>query len=209
MTGPREEGRGVFPYLRALLNNKGLTVVEILIVCFILVVLLAGLLFTLITGQNSFAVTQAKLELQSELRMVIDWIARDLRETIPFDVSGANDPSYIPTTGYLRFHLWEWQSGGWVISDDFIEYIYDANQETLTRRHTENGVVTSTHVFSNIIEPPFYTQSQYTGDSVNELNPDTLHSTGRLIIVISGERNVRGTLNIPLRLISEIRIRNG
>lgn len=207
----KEEETGVFRYLRGLsANNKGITIVETLIAAFISIVILGALLLALTTGQFSSSLNSEKLELQAEVRSVLDWITRDMRESVITDL--ADTVAYTPSNSYLRFHLWDWNttSGQIVLRSEFIEYIYNDSSDTLTRNEYDSGGnLSSTHIYRHVIEPPFYTTYLGTGNPGNEFDAGTLLTSRQLTIVVTGQRHIRGSAFITDSLQSEIRIRNG
>lgn len=206
----KEEIR-VFHYLRGLsANNKGITIAETLIVAFISIVILGALLLALTTGQFSSSLNSEKLELQAEVRSVLDWITKDMRESVITDL--ANTVAYTPSNSYLRFHLWDWNTGSGqiVLRSEFIEYIYDDSLDRLTRNFVDGlGNVITSHTFSDIIEPPFYTEYLGTGNPGNQFVAGTLLTSRQLTIVVTGQKHIRGSAFITDSLQSQIRIRNG
>lgn len=200
---------GVLNYLRALLAKRcGFTVIELLIAGMILAVILTGLFMTLNIGQFSYPITSAKLHLQSEVRLAMDWIIKDLRQTISWNIASVENA---PSTIHIKFNLWTWNSSThtWELGTDYIEYDYDSNLEKLTRRYVDTFGNPTTLEFNNIIEAPFYTTYIGTGDPSNTLDADQLRNDRKLIIVISGRKYVRGSLYVPFTLESEVKIRNG
>ncbi|MEW6101532.1 MAG: hypothetical protein AB1481_04485, partial [Candidatus Omnitrophota bacterium] len=91
-----------------------------------------------------------------------------------------------------------------------VEYQYDGASQTLTRTYTDNstGQVT-TMVFQNIIEAPFYTEHVDFGGIENHFIESELSGLeATLIIVLTGQRLVRGNLPISFSLGTRLRIRN-
>lgn len=203
----------LFSYLRASPNKRGgFSLVEALIVSLILSVILGALFITLNIGQMSFATSLSKIALQSQVRLTMDWLVKDLRQSISWNIASIAAPNNDPTTTHLKFNLWSWNSvtSTWDLSPDFIEYNYDALEEKLTRTHyNDTTKTTMTLEFANIVEAPFYTTYINTGDPANVMNADSLRNNRKLIIVISGQKLVRGSLYVPFYLKSEVKIRNG
>lgn len=209
----KREGIKVLHYLRGLsANNKGVTITETLIVTFISIVILGALLLALTTGQFSSSLNSEKLELQAEVRLVTDWITKDIRGAVITDIADQVDPLYTPSNSYLRFHLWDWNttSGQTVLRSEFIEYIYDDSSDTITRNSIDAlGNIITSHTYSNIVEPPFYTTYLGTGNPGNEFDAGTLLTGRQLIVVVTGQRQVRGSAYVTYVLQSQVRIRNG
>lgn len=196
----------IYSYLQRLRvpnNRSAFTLVELLIVIFILGIIMSGLFLTFNIGQFSFPVSSAKLELQSEARNTMNWIMKDLRQAISYNIANNN-----ATTSYLKMNLWQWNTTAnqWDISNttNYVEYFYNSSSQNLTRRYTDASGNVSALNFTNIKEAPFYTN--YTA---KELNTNNLLVNRKLIVVISIEKALRGTLIVPFTLISEVKIRNG
>lgn len=212
--GLRGKETRIFNYPRALRAKKrGFTLAELLIASLIFSVILAALFITLNIGQLSFSTSSAKIGVQSQVRLAMDWLIKDLRQAISWNIASISAP-YIndPTTTHLKFNLWSWNSGTstWDLSADFIEYNYDAVAEKLTRvYYNDTTKTTMTLEFDNIVEAPFYTAYIDAGNPANILDADQLRINRRLIIVINGQKLVRSGLFVPFNLKSEVKIRNG
>ncbi|OGX18539.1 MAG: hypothetical protein A3K83_07615 [Omnitrophica WOR_2 bacterium RBG_13_44_8b] len=167
---------------------------------------MASLFISLNMGQFSFPRNSAKLDLQSEVRLAMDWIEKDVRQAISWNIA---DVLNTPSTTHIKFSLWDWNitTNTWDLSADYIEYSYDGVSGKLTRTIVQ-GANTSTLEFSNLTEAPFYTTYLGQGDPGNTLDAGQLLANNKLIVVIRGQKDVRGAL-IPFHLISEVRIRNG
>jgi len=164
---------------------------------------MGGLLLTFNVGQTSFPVTSARLEAQSEARNAMNWIMKDLRQAITWNIANNN-----ATTTYLRMNRWAWNNttNQWDVTNatDFIEYFYNNTAQVLTRQYTDASGSVSMLQFSNITEAPFYTNL-----TTRQLTENALRSNRSLFVVISVEKSIRGSIIVPFTLIAEIRIRNG
>lgn len=190
-------------------KRKGFSLVELAVAAFILSIILGALFMALSTGDLSFTVNAAKLEIQSRIRIVMDWIIKDVRQAISWNI--ASDPN-APSTQHLKFNLWSWNTttNTWDLSDDYIEYEYDAFSQKLIRRFYDSATAqTMTVEFNNITEAPFYTTYIGPGDPGNVLEADQLRNFRVLIVVLKGQKIVRNSIYAPFNLMSEVKIRNG
>ncbi len=212
LVGQKDKELKVFSSLRALLDNSnlrsGFTIVELMVAALILMIVLAGLYWSLNSGQIATNVTKAKLELEADIRLAMDWITKDLRQSISWNIAGADNN---PTTSHLKFNLWLWNATThtWDVTTSYVEYNYDSVAKTITRVAVDGTGNVMSFVFNNIEEPPFYTQYIDTGDPGNVLVPIELQSNKKLIVVISGRKLVRAGLFVNSKLKLEVRIRNG
>jgi hypothetical protein len=140
------------------------------------------------------------------------WIVKDLHQAISWNLASIVNPNNNPATTHLKFNLWVWNTNTntWDLSADYIEYNYDSVSKKLTRTYyndtTKNSMVLE---FNDIIEEPFYTTYIGVSDPGNVLEADQLRNNRKLIIVISGQKLVRGSLYVPFNLKTEVKIRNG
>ena len=199
-------------------NKKAVTLVEVMIVTFITVIIVAVLFLVLNSGQLASSVNSEKLDLQAQVRRAIDWIERDIREALRPDLIGINHPLYAsgwrPSESNIWFRLWDWNDltasqdpthGG----NDIVEYAYNAATDTLTRTFTDASGNVFTAVFNDIIEAPFRTTYKGPGDPGNNFDLPTFSTNAptTLIIAVTGQRVVKGS-PITYTLYSEVRIRN-
>jgi len=61
-------------------NIKGLTIVELLIAAGVGLILLGVLGFIYIASDRSFKFGKDNIKIESELRLAMDWVTKDLRE---------------------------------------------------------------------------------------------------------------------------------
>lgn len=190
---------------RAKRGRQGFTLVEMMVVCLIVCGVTGALFMALSAGDASFAVNAEKVTLQAKVRTVSDWIARDLRNAISWEIN-ANSPSAV----YVKFNLWDWDASAhtWALGTTYVEYAYDTSAHTLSRRRLDNlGSVLEETVFTEITAAPFYTS--YVSESNNQFDSSALLSNRMLVVVIRSEHLVRGQRNLSYTLVSEVKIRNG
>ena len=200
LVGQKEEGTGILLYLRAgRTKKKGFTLIEVLVVSLILGVLTAGLLMTLIIGDRSSAISSAKADLQAKVRLILNMIIRDVRQTKPFEIN-SNDPrvdhiKFRPVSGFNIV------TGLHIPSLNYIEYVYDVNTRQLTRNiiDASNNLLQST-TFDNI------TATRFRSDVTEDLGPGTIDE--KLIITITAQSQVRKNLTLNYSLSEEVKIRN-
>lgn len=185
-------------------KKSGFTLVEVIITACILAMIFGALFSTLNIGYISTPVSLEKLELQAKVRRYLDWIVKDVRQAISWEIA-----SNAPTTSKIKFK----PVVGWdnsyplphnILSDDFIEYEYDANAQKIIRRTIDSGNnILQAWEFTDIIEEPFYT------DYPNrELDGLDLQGDGRLTIVITASKQARGAITIQHTIQEEVKIRN-
>jgi hypothetical protein len=156
----------------------------------------------------------ANIEVQSEVRKVIDWIVNDVRQTVRTDIaSNVNDPSstHIKFKKVIDFN----PAAGEPEFGNFVEYTYDPDAETMTRTETGNNNVPP---FENISGAVFRTRladgAEIDIDPINPGNDSPMLTTGNLIVEITvrkpvEEMKVLGEeLYVAHTLIEEVQIRN-
>lgn len=188
---------------------KGFTMVEIMVVTLTLGVLMAGLFYALISGESSWSVNAAKIEVQSEVRRAVDWIAKDVRQTRRVDIGSSSNN---PLSTHIKFKKvigYDTAGGGsLVLSDNFIGYTYDPDLKTITRTESSNPL---TWTFRNIIQAPFYTNNSGSIIVIDPPNPgdnSPVFQTGNLVIILTGQKQVKSGLNATYTLTEEVKIRN-
>ncbi len=190
-------------------RTKGFTLVEILIVALTLGVLMAGLFYALIAGESSWSFNAAKIEVQSEVMRAVDWIAKDVRQTVSWNIgSSSNNPSstHIKFKKVIGYNTAE--GGSVALSNNFIEYNYDPDLKTITRTDSSNPL---TWTFRNIIQAPFYTNNNGSIIVIDPSSPgqdSPIFQTGNLVIILTGQKPVKSGLNATYTLTEEVKIRN-
>ena len=186
-------------------KESGFTIIEVLFSALLTALLLAGSFYALSTGELSGTLSFAKADLQAEVRRTLDWIVKDVRQTVSWEVAN-NSPSGI----HIKFRQvegWDTANNILLMSTNFIEYSYDSASSTMTRKSLDaGGNVLQSWLFNNITASPFYTRDA-TGNIVT-LNSTDLLTSRKLIASISGQKQVRGALNTGCSLSEEIKIRN-
>jgi type II secretory pathway pseudopilin PulG len=192
-----------------LLNKRGFTISEGLLVVAIISLLIGSVLYILIAAQSSMHISSAKAELQSEVRRAMDWIVNDVRQTVNWSIgSNANNPSsthikFKKVTGYST------EESGSAVLSGFVEYSYDPSTNIITRFDADAN---RSWVFRNIMQAPFYTRlpdgSIVVIDPVISGNDSPVFTTGNLVIVIKGQKEAQGAPSISYTLTQEVKIRN-
>lgn len=199
LVGQKDKDREVFNYPRVLpAKREGFSLIETLVISFILVVVIAALSLVLNIGNFSNTISGAKLELQQDVRRASDWIINDLRQTsrmqltvldqlgsrIPFVDLGDNevftDPIFPICAGFDGSNiLW---------SSNQIGYTFDNLNQKITRTDSAQP---NTWEFYNISNLEF-----------RKIGLNLLR------ITISGEKIARGTIRPTLSLQEEVKLRN-
>ena len=185
-------------------SNKGLSLIEVLVVSFFSVIIMGVLSYLLIAGESANSASAVRSELQAEVRRAVDWITRDARQAVTWELA-QNTPSGI----HIKFKMVQgWSGGALQLSDYFIEYTYDSNTGVITRKKIDvaTGDLLQSWVINNIISEPFYTRD--TSDNVVALNADDLRSCGKLIVDIDGRKLIKGSTYFDYSLTAEIKVRN-
>ena len=179
---------------------------EALLTLLALGVILSALIAVLSIADTSRGISIAKVDLQASVRETVDAFARDVRQTISWDIAN-NNPSGI----HIKFR----QAEGWntttdtlVLGANYIEYDYDANSGTLTRNiTTAAGATLETREFHNLTQTPFYTLD-LTNSTVVALNQPDLLNSRRVVIVAAGQAQTNKGQTITCTLTEEIKVRN-
>lgn len=173
---------------------------EVFIAVLIMGIIMAALLSSLTKGEFASSVSMSKADLQAKIRRIMDWIAKDVRQTNLIQIN-ANDP----TGNHTKFKtVTGIDSGGnYTFSTNYTEYNYTAASDELSRHEVnETGSILQSWIFNNITQSPFYTTTGV------PLAPGGILSSKKLIIVISGESQVRNSLLLNQTLTEEVKIRN-
>lgn len=185
-------------------NRRAFTIIELLISALIGSLIVGILFYVLSSGKDVNDVSSAKVQAQSQARRVIDWVSRDLRQTVVWDLAN-NDPSPV----HIKFRPvlgWDITANTYQLGVNYIEYSYDINTNTLTRNLLNSaGSVLRSWVFTDIINQPFFTL-----DSLGNLIPlDSSVGTSRKVVILISVRKVSDKgLNLTVSLTAETKIRN-
>lgn len=188
--------------LRSPGNERGFTLPEVLIASFIMIIIMGSLVMTLRVGDLSTAVGTERVDLESDVKMLIQWMTKDIRQAKIQELYNNT-----PSTDHIKYNLWEWDNAtlSQLKTDEFVEYEYDPSGQVLTRRYIVDNVTEHEVNFTDIAMHPFYTN--YTNESSNSFNDTDMLTSRRLIIAIKKEKEVRNsTVNFTMH--EEIRIRN-
>jgi prepilin-type N-terminal cleavage/methylation domain-containing protein len=200
---PQERLR-LLPAMRNRIN--GFTIIEVLFVCAILAIIMAIFLYTMSAGQVSFSANSAKAELQAEVRRSIDWIIKDVHQSVSWEIANNN-----PTSSYIKFRQvtgWDTVNNTFLLSDYYIEYNYDATAKTITRRTSDlNNSTIGSWTLNYVTASPFFTINS--SGAIVGLNKSDLLTSKKLIITVSGLKQVLGAQNTTYSLTEEVMIRNG
>jgi hypothetical protein len=181
-------------------------------------VLLAGALISLLmavvfyllnVAESASALSMAKADVQSEARRAIDWISKDVRQTVNWSIGSASNN---PSSSHIKFQKvsgFDTAGVGSPTFGGFIEYTFDSSSKTITRKDFSNN---RTWIFRNVAQPPFYTRkidnSVVVIDPVSSGDDSPVLTTGNLVVVIAGQKNVKSGTVISATLSEEIKIRN-
>jgi type II secretory pathway pseudopilin PulG len=206
LAGKKDKTQGVFRLRHVSPNKiKGFSVLEILLVALISSLIIGGLFFAFSTGEYTSTLSSAKADLGSELRRTMSWITQDVREAVVWDIANNS-----PSTSYIKFRPvigWNTASDTYYLDSNYLEYTYNADSNTITRRLSDASDNTiQTWNFNYITQPPFYTRDA--SGNVVALDSSSLLNSKRMIVVLTGQKEVRGTQNIGLTLTEEAKIRN-
>jgi len=185
---------------------KGFTLTETLFVTLILGVIIGVFFYAVNAMQLSFTLSSARGNLQSEVRRTIGWIIKDARQAVSWDIANNS-----PTPSYIKFRQvtgWDTVSNTFLLSDYYIEYTYNAVNNTIIRRTSDlsNNTI-GLWTLNDIIAAPFSTIDSL--GNIVPLNKSDLLTSKQLVITISGQGKVSGTQNTTYSLTEEVQIRNG
>lgn len=165
-------------------------------------IVIMALFLSLTTGEFSSSVSMAKADLQAKVRLAMDWIVKDIRQTYPSQID-SNDP----TVSHIKFKkvtgIVDATGEDYTVTSDYTEYNYTSALNQLTRNEVDDsGKITRSWNFTNITQASFYTAP---GQS---LAPGGILTSRKLIVVITGQSQVRNSLILNQTLTEEVKIRN-
>ncbi|MFH1868539.1 MAG: prepilin-type N-terminal cleavage/methylation domain-containing protein [Candidatus Omnitrophota bacterium] len=208
----RSRDRGHISLQRVLpAKENGISLVEVLVVMVILSIAMASMFASLSIGEISFPISTAKADLQSKARIIMDWISRDVRQAPVWEI-GSNNPSgshmmFRKVVGFdIPGNVYELEKDS-LGNDIYVDYEYNATDETITRKVIIAGAETRTWQFSNITAPPFFTRTLL-GNNIVALNQADLGNANAVIITLNSQRQVGRGYNVPHALTTEVKIRN-
>jgi len=181
-----------------------------MLVFFMVILIGAGLMLALNMGELSNSISSAKADLQADARLALEWIVKDARQAVVYQVANNN-----PSSTYIKLQQvqgWDTGAEAWVMSADLIEYEYDASQQKIVRRLIDgtNGQTLQSWEFYNVVDVPFYTMDL--NNNTVPLNKDDFNTCGKLIIMITKQKQVHelgGNRDISITLRELVKVRNG
>ncbi len=170
-------------------------------VAFLLAIIMSSLFFTLTRGEFCNTMISAKTDLQLRVRMVMDWIVKDVRQTNLIQIN-----SNTPTQDHIKFKQVtgiDNTTGSYTLSSNYIEYNYDSAIHTLTRNEIDSDgtTVLRTWSFDNIMQSPFYSDVGF------PLTNGAILTSKRLIVIIEGQNQAKGAV-LDFSLTEGVKIRN-
>lgn len=189
--------------LQLVLRNKtrGFSLTEVLLVAAILSIIIGTCLYAMNAAQISYNLILAQKNLQSEVRRTIGWVVKDARQAVSWDIANNS-----PTADYIKFRQvigWDYLNNTFSLSGNYIEYTYNAVDQTITRR--EIGGTTKEWILNNVTASPFFTLNS--SGAVVALNNSDLLTSKQLIITITGQSSMLGLEDYSLT--EKVQIRNG
>lgn len=166
--------------------------------------MLTALFYILNSGQNVNDLSSAKVASQAQARRVSDWISRDLRQAVVWDLANNS-----PSATHIKFRPvlgWDIAGNTYQLDANYIEYDYDAAANTLTRNLVNGaGAVLNSWVFNDITAQPFFTRD----GSGNLIVLDNSVGTSKKIVTLISVNKVseRGVSQVT-SLTEETKIRN-
>ncbi|MFH0827324.1 MAG: hypothetical protein V1923_05535 [Candidatus Omnitrophota bacterium] len=190
-----------------LFSSKGFTLVEVFCSAIVISFIVGVLFYALSSGEYSRSVSAAKIDVQSEVRRSMDWITRDVRQAVSWDIADASNSPSDTHIKFRRVEGWNLTSDLLLLSTNFTEYTYDSSNYTVTRRMSDSSNNTiQTWILNNIQQAPFYTLDGSGG--IVSLNGGDLLTSRKLIVLINGSKPIKGSLNATSVLTEEVKIRN-
>jgi hypothetical protein len=170
---------------------------------------MAALSVTLTIGETSRSISTTQVDLQANVRGVLDIVVRDFRQTVTQQIVNSLPA---PSNTYAKFRPvqgWNITNANYELEANFTEYNYSAANTTLTRNILNSvGAVLSSRNFYNITAVPFYTVDT-SDESIVPLTKDTLQaSNGRVVIIIAGQGLARQGRILSYNLTEEVKVRN-
>ena len=187
-----------------MLNKNAFTIIEVLIAAIVGVFMVTGLFYILNSGQNINDLSSVKVAAQTQARRVIDWIGRDLRQTVVWELANNS-----PSATHVKFRPvlgWNIAGNTYQLDTNYIEYNYNAGARTLTRNTVDaTGTVLKSWVFSDIVAQPFFTR-----DALGNLIvlDNTVGTSKKVITLISVNKVSDKGVNSTISLTLETKIRN-
>lgn len=185
-------------------KQRAFTIIEVLISAIIGAFMVTALFYIFIGGLNVNDLSSAKAAAQSQARMASDWLSRDLRQAVVWDLANNS-----PSTTHIKFRPvsgWDIAGDTYQLDANYIEYNYDADAGTLTRNLVNAaGTVLNSWVFNDIVALPFFTRDS----SGNLIGLDSSVGTSKKVVTLISVNKVSDKgVNLPVSLTAEAKIRN-
>jgi len=184
--------------------KKSVTLVEVLLAVSILIVVFTGLMASLSLGELFFPLNSANVDMRSSVSTITDWIVKDVRQAVIWDIANNN-----PGDSHIKFRQvngLNTGTGEYLLSEDYLEYNYNEGLSKIIRNLVDSeGNILRSWEFNNINQAPFYTQCD---EQVQVFNEDSFRDNGKLIIVISGQKQIRTGVNADFSLKVGVKVRN-
>ena len=166
---------------------------------------MVGVLFYILnSGYNVNDLSSAKVAAQSQARMVSDWVSRDLRQTVVWELANNS-----PSATHMKFRPvlgWDIAGDTYQLDANYIEYSYDGVADTLTRDSIDGaGTVLNSRVFNSIVTQPFFTRND-AGDLIPLDN--SVGTSKKVVTLISVNKVSDKGVNSIISLTLETKIRN-
>jgi len=189
-------------------NKRGFTIVEVLLAAFIGALMVTIIFYIFITGTTLHDISSTKVLAQSEARRVSDWVSRDLRQAVGWDLVNNS-----PNSSHLKFRPVlgpDIASGvGYQLDTNYIEYNYDINSHKLVRNLLDStGAVLKSWEFSDIMTEPFFLRN-ISGNLISLNKNDLMAMTRKKIVSLISVNKIsnRGSI-LSVSLTAETTIRD-
>ncbi len=182
--------------------KRGFTLIEVAVTTLIFIIVVAALFSVLNISDTANYKSLGQIDLQAQVRSILNWIANDVRQTSTRQIQNSSPP---PTLNHIKFR----KVAGIIatgpdagthdyVPNPYIEYTYDSGTLSLRRNEIDatTGSVLWTTIFDNITQPPFPDAA-----GINGTNP-------LMLIIISAQKQLRYSEIINWTLSEEVKIRN-
>jgi len=187
-------------------REKGFTLVEVIFVVLITGFIITALFYAMNAAQLSYTLNSTRADLQAEVRRTMDWIVRDVHQAVSWEIANNS-----PSPSYIKFRQvtgWDTVNKTFLLSNNYIEYIYYPDSSTIIRRKSDlNNNTIGTWTLNYVTASPFFTINS--SGAIVPLNNNDLLTSKQLVITISGQKQVIGAQNTTYTLTEEVQIRNG
>lgn len=185
-------------------KNRAFSIIELLVVCLVGSVIVGVLFYALSSGQNVNDISSTKVLAQSESRRVVDWITRDLRQTVVWELANNN-----PSPVHVKFRPvlgWDIATNTYQLGSTYIEYNYNSVTRQITRNIVNSAeVILQSWVFNDIMTQPFFTRN-----NLGNIIPldNSVGTSKKVITLISVTKVSNKGVSQNASLTAETKIRN-